>query len=304
MRTRSPAASDRRQSSPASGSTPTTRPTPSARAIVAQPEMRPPPPTGTTSVSSGPASSISSSAAVPCAGHHERVVVRADELEPSLGRECAAERLAIVGVAVVRDDLGPVAARRLDLRDRRVGGHQDRRQRAQQPRGERDGLCVVARRVRHDRRPRGQRRDLRVRAAELERARTLQALRLQHDAVAERARGDRRRPMRDAGEHAGRRPNVVGADHATRFERTPMPSISSSTTSPRCSQRPSPCSRMHPVPTVPDPITSPGSNTVLRAPARAARPSGGTGRADCRASAPRRSRAPPSRRPCRRTRPA
>src|SRR6266480_3939029 len=65
-----------------------------------------------------------------------------------------------------------------------------------------------------------------------------------------------------------------GSDHddlglqpgqATRFRRTPIPSISSSTTSPRWSQRPSPCSRMQPVPTVPDPRTSPARRRVLRA---------------------------------------
>ena len=44
----------------------------------------------------------------------------------------------------------------------------------------------------------------------------------------------------------------------TVFRSTPIPSTSSSTTSPCCSQRPSPCSRMQPVPTVPEPSTSPG----------------------------------------------
>src|SRR6266566_9397837 len=49
----------------------------------------------------------------------------------------------------------------------------------------------------------------------------------------------------------------------TRFRSTPIPSASSSTTSPGCSQRPSPCSRMQPVPTVPEPITSPGTSCVF-----------------------------------------
>ena len=63
---RSRASSERRVSSPASGSTPTTRVCGGVRlAAVAQPATRPPPPTGTTSTSSGPASSSSSSAAVP-----------------------------------------------------------------------------------------------------------------------------------------------------------------------------------------------------------------------------------------------
>ena len=66
MRTRSPAASERLKSSPASGSTPITRVSgESARAAVAAPDSSPPPPSGTSSTSSGPASSISSSVAVP-----------------------------------------------------------------------------------------------------------------------------------------------------------------------------------------------------------------------------------------------
>ena len=58
---------------------------------------------------------------------------------------------------------------------------------------------------------------------------------------------------------------VAPARRATRFRSTPIPSISSSTTSPRWSQRPSPCSRMQPVPTVPEPRMSPGRRRVLRA---------------------------------------
>src|SRR3954470_3458435 len=53
--------------------------------------------------------------------------------------------------------------------------------------------------------------------------------------------------------------------HRMRFFRIPMPSISSSTSSPGRSQRSSPCSRMQPVPTQPEPITSPGRSSVLRA---------------------------------------
>src|SRR5205823_3611383 len=53
--------------------------------------------------------------------------------------------------------------------------------------------------------------------------------------------------------------------HAIRFLRMPIPSTSSSTSSPGRSQRSSPCSRMQPVPTVPEPITSPGRNSVFRA---------------------------------------
>ena len=64
---RSPAASERLTSSPASGSTPMIlSPGANALAAVAQPEIRPPPDTGTTSASRGPASSSSSSPTVPC----------------------------------------------------------------------------------------------------------------------------------------------------------------------------------------------------------------------------------------------
>ena len=64
---------------------------------------------------------------------------------------------------------------------------------------------------------------------------------------------------------SGRR-RLSRRSEATRFRSTPMPSISSSTSSPGSSQRPSPCSRMQPPPTVPDPITSPArSPGVLRA---------------------------------------
>ena len=56
IRTRSPAASERRVSSPASGSTPITRTSgASSAAAVAQPAISPPPPTHTSSTSSGPA---------------------------------------------------------------------------------------------------------------------------------------------------------------------------------------------------------------------------------------------------------
>ena len=208
-----------------------------------------------------PASSISSSAAVPCAGHDQRVVVGRHELERrarARARRASASRSP--RVAVVGDDLGAVAARRLELRRRRVLRHQDRRVRAEQPRRRaRPPARGCPTRTRRTRRPVGQRRDLVVRAAELERAAALQVLRLQR----RRARracasviGGVRCATPSSTRAAAR--TSSGADHAIVFRRTPMPSISSSTTSPRCSQRPSPCSRMQPLPTVPEPITSPG----------------------------------------------
>ena len=52
----------------------------------------------------------------PLAGHDQRVVVRLHELEPAFRREPCADLLAILAPAVVRHDLGAVAARRLELR--------------------------------------------------------------------------------------------------------------------------------------------------------------------------------------------
>ena len=64
--TRSPARSERATSSPASGSTPTTRTCGrSALTAVATPAISPPPPTGTTTVSRSSTSAASSSPTVP-----------------------------------------------------------------------------------------------------------------------------------------------------------------------------------------------------------------------------------------------
>ena len=66
MRTIRPAASERRPSSPASGSTPYTRHSgASASAASSVPANSPPPPSGTNSASSAPTSPNSSNAAVP-----------------------------------------------------------------------------------------------------------------------------------------------------------------------------------------------------------------------------------------------
>ena len=102
IRTRSPAASERRVSSPASGSTPTTRIAGrSAFAAVEQPAISPPPPTGTTSTSSSGTSVEQLERRRALAGHHERVVVRPHELEPALGGEARADLLAALRPAVV-----------------------------------------------------------------------------------------------------------------------------------------------------------------------------------------------------------
>jgi hypothetical protein len=129
------------------------------------------------------------------------------ELEPSLGRQPLADLLAALRPAVVRDDLGAVAARRVELRGRRVLGHDDRRVRAEEPRRDRDGLRVVAGRESQD--AKSQRvlvegRDLVERAAELEGAAALEALRLHVDARAgalvEGSRGEDGGAMGRAGE--------------------------------------------------------------------------------------------------------
>ena len=92
------------------------------------------------------------------------------------------------------------------------------------------------------------------------------------------------------------------AGRADGVRSTPMPSISSSTTSPGRSQRPSPCSRMHPLPTVPEPSTSPGTAACSAPRARRWPATSGACRASCRVNAPRRSRARPSPDPTRRAR--
>ncbi len=222
IRTRSPAASDRRVSSPASGSTPTTRtPGRSAFAAVAQPAISPPPPTGTSRRSRSGTSSRSSSAAVPWPAITAGCSYGGTSVEAALPGQRRAERLAVLGVAVIGHDLGAVAPGRLELGHGRVGGHEDRRARPEHAGGDRDGLGVVARRVGDDAAAAGvlrQRRDHAVGAAELERSAALQALRLQVHARAgpgvEGARPQHRRAVGDAVQAGGGRVDVVERDHA------------------------------------------------------------------------------------------
>ena len=102
IRTRSPAASERTKSSPASGSTPITRVSGDSAGDRGRAARR----AGrrrrrqTSSTSSGPASSSSSSAAVPWPAMHARVVVGMDRDEPALGDERGQQRLAVLPVAV------------------------------------------------------------------------------------------------------------------------------------------------------------------------------------------------------------
>src|SRR5437879_3084645 len=125
----------------------------------------------------------------PLARHDRVVVVRRYEHAPRLGRDALGERRAVVFHPVVEDDLGAVGAGRLDLERRRVGRHADDRARADHPRGQRDALSVVARRVRDDAAPAlggGERQQLVQRAADLEGSRALEILALERHAVAAR----------------------------------------------------------------------------------------------------------------------
>ena len=144
--TRSPARSERAVSSPASGSTPTTRARgASALTAVATPAISPPPPTGTTTVVEvvDLGDQLERDGALP--RHHERLVVGMHERQSALGGERHDERLAVVGVAVELDDLGAVALGGGALGRGRVAGHEDRRARAVLARGEGQRLGVVAR---------------------------------------------------------------------------------------------------------------------------------------------------------------
>ena len=126
-----------------------------------------------------------------------------------LGRDAAGDRRRVAVVPVVLDDAAAVAERRVELGPRRVVRHDDRRGHAEQGRRERDGLRVVARRVRDDagRPVRGVQPGERVvGAAELEGAHPLQVLGLEPhlgtDHAVEQPRGEHRRPVRDAVEPA------------------------------------------------------------------------------------------------------
>ena len=116
-------------------------------------------------------------------------------------------------------DLGAVGAGGRDLGQRRGLGHEDGGRSAQQPRGQRHALRVVAGAGGDD--PAGplgvgQPRDARVGAADLERAGALQVLALEPhraaDPLGQRAGVLQRRAPDDAGEQFGRRLDVGTAD--------------------------------------------------------------------------------------------
>ena len=143
--------------------------------------------------------------------------------------------------------------------------------------------------------PAGQRGDLRVRAAELERAGALKALGLEHHVSPSVRDVIERRAVRDAVEHARRRPDVVGPDHATGSRARRCPRSRARRRRPAAAsghRRARGCTRCRPSRTR---SRRPAAARCCARPARAGSPTSSTGRADCRASAPRRSRARSSR---------
>ena len=146
------------------------------------------------------------------AGDDGRVVVRLDHDQPALLDEAQREHVALLRVHAGELDLGAVALDALDLDARRVARHADHRVRAEQPRGTRHRLGVVARRVGDDAAGAlgiGQRGDLVVRAAHLEGADGLERLRLQPGRVVP---AQERRAGGDAADALGRLADLVDRD--------------------------------------------------------------------------------------------
>jgi hypothetical protein len=111
---------DRVASSPAEGSTPTTRHDgESVAAARAQPARSPPPQIEISDVFKQLARRR------PLSRDDVRIVVRRDEGEAAFFRQPAADGFAVVAIAVVRDDFGAVAFGGRALHRRRVVGHDD-----------------------------------------------------------------------------------------------------------------------------------------------------------------------------------
>jgi hypothetical protein len=121
-------------------------------------------------------------------GDHVGVVVGRHQRHAALVADLPADRRAVLAEAVVGLDLGAVGAGVADLDRRRVGRHHDHRRHAEQLRGVRDALRVVAGGVGDDAAALlvgGEPADAVVGAAELERAGALQRLGLGEQAEAE-----------------------------------------------------------------------------------------------------------------------
>jgi hemerythrin superfamily protein len=152
--------------------------------------------------------------ALPC--EHVGVVVRRDHRQTALRREPGRERFAVLRVAIEQHDLAAIAARGIDLGLRRVERHEDRRRNAEQARGQRDRLRMIARRECDHARCALRGRELRQRvegAAELERAHSLQVLALEIHLRVQQAIGgggaQNRRAVRLALKAAGGGSDVV-----------------------------------------------------------------------------------------------
>mmetsp|Transcript_30890 Transcript_30890/g.64811 ORF Transcript_30890/g.64811 Transcript_30890/m.64811 type:complete len:235 (-) Transcript_30890:187-891(-) len=139
----------------------------------------------------------------------ERVVVRADEVQPALRRHRLGVRLRLAHRAAVPHDRRAAARDGGGAAVRRVHGHDDGRREAEAARG--DAHRVAARADRHDDHPRAplrlEVRQLGVRAADVEAVRGVEVLALQVDdgaqPVGEAAGVDERRRL-DVVVHAAR----------------------------------------------------------------------------------------------------
>ena len=162
-----------------------------ALTAIATPEIKPPPPIGTTiDVDVGPvANDLEAERALP--GDELQIVERVHVGQPAIADELLRLLVGIVPDRAVQHDFGAVAARRRDLRRRRVLGHDDHRADAVDARGERHALRVIAGRGADDAAPAlvlGKRHELVQRTADLVRPGALEHLRLEADVEAASAR--------------------------------------------------------------------------------------------------------------------
>ena len=145
---------------------------------------------------------------------HQRVIIGRHQRRVAARRDVACDRLAVVAAPVVEHDLGAKRGGALALGARRVARHDDHRRHVEQLRRRRYPLRVVAGGIRHYAAGPaivGNRGELVVGAAELERAGALQGLGLEEHARPgeriEHRRGHERRAQRHA-----RKPKRCGID--------------------------------------------------------------------------------------------
>ena len=193
--------------------TPTMRmPGRTARSASAIPDASPPPPIGITTVSAFSTWSASSRPIVPWPATTSGSSNGCTNVAPLSATYARGRVERLLERRTGQLDLGAVRPRRLDLRHRRVLRHEDPRPRPHLACRPRDRLAVIAGARGDDSGGAllgAERRDAVVRAADLERARPLQVLRLQVQLAADEAR-DRlgavdRRDARDPVEPGARR---------------------------------------------------------------------------------------------------